>query len=354
MRPRRRAATDSASGFRRAEGTHREAAGGRADADLRVEGERRLTRLRALLRPPSPTYDSRAKARMRWFLGQIPSGGKVLDVGAGSQRVAPNVVTLDITPAPNVDCLGDAHQLPFKDASFHGVLSSALLEHVDDPRRVVSEIHRVLKPGGVVYFNVPFLQGCHAGPGRAESDFGLPEVRNRPCHAGPNDRGHCGLHEVRNDAYRRAPDAKNAPCQRVSAPCEHHPGLLEVRDGRHGPVSVGKDENCGVRELRNSARSPVPVGLDCWRFTLEGLRRLCAEFEQLDSGVSNGPASALAWVVREFLSVPFFHVPLLGPLSRFLAGWLTFWVKYFDFFLASAKAASRIPSGVYFVGRKET
>jgi hypothetical protein len=80
---------------------------------------------------------------------------------------------------------------------------------------------------------------------------------------------------------------------------------------------------------------------------------LCAEFEHVDSGVSNGPASALAWVLREFLSVPFFHVPLLGPLSRFLAGWLTFWVKYLDFFLAGASAASRIPSGVYFIGRKE-
>src|SRR4029079_11363432 len=44
------------------------------------------------------------------------------------------------------------------------VLVQAVLEHVLDPARVVGEIHRVLRPDGLVYAETPFLQQVHAGP----------------------------------------------------------------------------------------------------------------------------------------------------------------------------------------------
>jgi SAM-dependent methyltransferase len=60
--------------------------------------------------------------------------------------------------------LGSAAALPFAEATFDGVLSVAVLEHVPDPRRCVSEIARVLKPGGWVFVAVPGLQPYHGYP----------------------------------------------------------------------------------------------------------------------------------------------------------------------------------------------
>ncbi|MCY4447513.1 MAG: class I SAM-dependent methyltransferase [Chloroflexi bacterium] len=44
----------------------------------------------------------------------------------------------------------DVHELPFPDASFDAVFAHAVLQHVKEPIRALGEIHRVLRPGGVV------------------------------------------------------------------------------------------------------------------------------------------------------------------------------------------------------------
>lgn len=43
---------------------------------------------------------------------------------------------------------GDAHELPFQDDSFDRVISVTALEFMDDPKKVLAEAWRVLKPGG--------------------------------------------------------------------------------------------------------------------------------------------------------------------------------------------------------------
>lgn len=45
-------------------------------------------------------------------------------------------------------------QLPFGDASFDIVLCDNVVDHAESPRRIVEEIARVLKPGGLLYFTV--------------------------------------------------------------------------------------------------------------------------------------------------------------------------------------------------------
>jgi len=50
---------------------------------------------------------------------------------------------------------GVGEELPFDNASFDFVISLAVLEHVQDVPAVVSEVFRVLKPGGHAYFEVP-------------------------------------------------------------------------------------------------------------------------------------------------------------------------------------------------------
>lgn len=91
--------------------------------------------------------------------------GMVLDCGAGSRKFYySNVVNFEIARYPSTDVLGVGEALPFKDNSFDAVISLAVLEHVKDPWRCVTEILRVLKPGGEIICCVPFLQPFHGYP----------------------------------------------------------------------------------------------------------------------------------------------------------------------------------------------
>ena len=91
--------------------------------------------------------------------------GWVLDCGAGSRPSRlPNVINLEIVDYPSTDVLSIGECLPFKSNSFDAVLSLAVLEHVRDPIRCAQEIMRVLKPGGELRADVPFLQPSHGYP----------------------------------------------------------------------------------------------------------------------------------------------------------------------------------------------
>ncbi len=91
--------------------------------------------------------------------GGIQSYGKDIDLLGG--KILANFVNLEVEPGPVVDIVADGHAIPFPDASFDFVVSQAVLEHVRDPRRVVAEMRRVLKPGGWIFVDVPFLQCVH-------------------------------------------------------------------------------------------------------------------------------------------------------------------------------------------------
>ena len=102
------------------------------------------------------------------YRSSIPEETKdkiVLNIGAGGHRLAPHIINLDLFKGDEVDIMGDAHCLPFRNESVDYVLLLALLEHVPEPRKVISESHRVLKRSGVVYCEFPFLQPEHNAPG---------------------------------------------------------------------------------------------------------------------------------------------------------------------------------------------
>lgn len=154
-----------------------------------MTGDRRAA-IRPLLRPDA-IYAERETCfdclppdlRARWDIVELPHAssheydpfaleivddcrdGWVLDCGAGyRRRLYPNVVNFEVEPYPSTDVLGVAEVMPFKDASFDGVLCLAVLEHVKDPFQAAREIARVLKPGGRLYCVVPFLQALHGYP----------------------------------------------------------------------------------------------------------------------------------------------------------------------------------------------
>lgn len=109
---------------------------------------------------------------------------KVLDVGAGRgylQDIVPDYVGLDISPTarrffhkPFV--LGSATSLPFRDGEFDAVWTIWVLEHVPNPEQALSEMRRVVKPGGLLYLAPAWFCTRWAAQGymvRPYSEFGL-------------------------------------------------------------------------------------------------------------------------------------------------------------------------------------
>ncbi len=93
-------------------------------------------------------------------------GGSVLGQGMEALLDHPSIelVDTDVSFGPRTKLICDAHDIPFAAESFDGVVIQAVLEHVLDPYRCVAEVHRVLKMGGVIYAEVPFMQQVHAPP----------------------------------------------------------------------------------------------------------------------------------------------------------------------------------------------
>lgn len=119
----------------------------------------------------------------QWLLSQrkVPTSlheasGMLLDIGAADRWILPHLprhiayIALDY-PATGRDRYGarpdvfaDAAYLPFADESFDNVVCLEVLEHVRYPERVITEIGRVLKPGGKVWLSMPFLYPVHDAP----------------------------------------------------------------------------------------------------------------------------------------------------------------------------------------------
>ena len=87
-------------------------------------------------------------------------GGGVLGYGMESLVGDPNFsfVETDVFVGPRTTHVADAHDLPFVDGAFDAVIMQGVLGALLDPNRAVAEIHRVLKPQGVVYIETPFVQ----------------------------------------------------------------------------------------------------------------------------------------------------------------------------------------------------
>lgn len=84
---------------------------------------------------------------------------RTLDLGCGDNKRDADAVGVDIRDYPAVDVVADIEDgLPFDDGRFERVLAYSVLEHVDDLPRVMSEIHRVLQPGGVLEGKVPYWE----------------------------------------------------------------------------------------------------------------------------------------------------------------------------------------------------
>ena len=221
--------------------------------------------LRRATNPPSTNYLYRPIDPSPYAL--IPRDAVIFDIGSkgargryafGAPPRGARVVCVDIAPGPHVDLVADAHDLYMvPDNSIDCVVSVSVLEHVRYPHKVVSEIFRILKPGGIVYLNIPFVFAFHGDP----DDF--------------------------------------------------------------------------------------------YRFSCNGIRILCEDFEEVDSGFNRGPASTMCDLLVRFCAILFcFNNNRLYEINRILFGWLLFWIKYLDRFIGHYRMARVIHAGAYFIGRK--
>ena len=115
--------------------------------------EANITRLLSVIRPAGGVANV------------LVIGGGTVGQGMGAIYDDPSIslFSFDIYSGPNINFIADAHNIPIISGFFDAVIIQAVLEHVLRPEQVVSEIGRVLKPGGYVYAETPFLQHVHEG-----------------------------------------------------------------------------------------------------------------------------------------------------------------------------------------------
>jgi SAM-dependent methyltransferase len=84
---------------------------------------------------------------------------------------------------------------------------------------------------------------------------------------------------------------------------------------------------------------------DFTRFTLSGHRWLFRAFQEIDSGITSGPATVMLWSIRYLVGaiVGNYKIGTLAALSMS-------WIRLFDRFVKKSYAEDG-PSGVYFLGR---
>jgi SAM-dependent methyltransferase len=100
-------------------------------------------------------------------------GGTLLDIGCGKKPYknifnCKNYIGLESAATlhglKEVDLIGNALLLPFKNESFDSVVSFQVMEHIPEPEIFLKEIFRVLKNGGKVIMTSPFMWGEHESP----------------------------------------------------------------------------------------------------------------------------------------------------------------------------------------------
>jgi SAM-dependent methyltransferase len=115
--------------------------------------------------------DAEPPSHLAEFVRELPQVGRALDLGAGDGRLsreltAGELVLADVSGVALARArkrLSDAAEvrlepdapLPFDDSSFDLVLCTETIEHVRDVQLLLSEVRRVLRPGGTLALTTP-------------------------------------------------------------------------------------------------------------------------------------------------------------------------------------------------------
>lgn len=119
-------------------------------------------------------------------VAQKHAHGTVVDIGCGSKpykslfsKYADKYIGFDLiksTQSNNqADVIAAAYDTPLRECTVDTILSSEVLEHLEEPKKAVGEMNRILKKGGIVILTVPFFWHIHEAPRDfyRYSEFGL-------------------------------------------------------------------------------------------------------------------------------------------------------------------------------------
>ena len=84
---------------------------------------------------------------------------------------------VDIDPKKDIREIVDITDIPFRDNEFDLIICNHVLEHVPDDKKAMSELYRVLKPGGKAMINVPIKMQMKETLEKEE--YNTPELRTR-------------------------------------------------------------------------------------------------------------------------------------------------------------------------------
>jgi len=91
-------------------------------------------------------------------------------------------ITADLY-SPIADVKADICDLPFEENSFDVVFCNHVLEHIEDDKKAMSELYRVLKPGGLGIFQIPQDLSLE----KTYEDFSITSKEERKKHFGQYD-----------------------------------------------------------------------------------------------------------------------------------------------------------------------
>lgn len=107
-------------------------------------------------------------------LARLPERASVLNVGAGGEVAQVlaihagarsfQVTSLDIDAKRGPDIVGDVADHDFGGRRFDAVVMCEVLEHVREPARAIANVHKFLRPGGVLILSTPFIFPLHDQP----------------------------------------------------------------------------------------------------------------------------------------------------------------------------------------------
>ncbi|UVO51814.1 class I SAM-dependent methyltransferase [Sphingomonas sp. SUN019] len=88
------------------------------------------------------------------------------DIGCGRRHTkSDNCLYIEVYPSVSADLIMEpGSRYPIASESLDGIGCFAVLEHVEEPWKVAEEFRRMLKPGGKVFIDWPFLQPVHGYP----------------------------------------------------------------------------------------------------------------------------------------------------------------------------------------------
>lgn len=107
------------------------------------------------------------------FAANIPEGSRVLDAGSGD---APYKALFHHTNYQSTDFLKvnksyvkptyicDLKRIPIGSNHYDFIIFTQVMEHLPEPKQALSELNRVLKPGGKMFYSAPFFFEEHEQP----------------------------------------------------------------------------------------------------------------------------------------------------------------------------------------------